>query len=277
MTKSIYQLLPDVREFLKSHGELDIPLTIHFGERKEPPTLRLSKMGEICPKHLWHSIYTPELAEPMPAEALFKFSFGHTIEKMAIELARAAGHRVTGEQDELYAFGVKGHRDCVLDGCIVDVKSCSKFMFEKFEQKKIANDDSFGYLAQLDGYLVGSADDDLVQVKDRAYIWYIDKTIGKMGLYEHRHRPDFIKHRIQSHKRVVDLVQPPRCTCGVIPDGESGNYILDVAASYSPFKHVCFPGLRTFLYSGGPRFFTTVVKRPRYRGEDLPELTNTYH
>lgn len=269
---NIYQLINDVKEFINSREELDIPMTIHFGERKEPPTLRLSKLGEMCPCHLWHSIHRPELAEPLPPEAVFKFSYGHTIEKMAIELAKAAGHHVCGEQDELYAFGVKGHRDCVLDGCIVDVKSCSKHMYEKFERKAIASDDSFGYLAQLDGYLVGSADDDLVKVKDRAYIWYIDKTLGKMGLYEHRFRPDFIAARIQSHKRIVDEAQPPRCTCGTVKDGESGNFKLDVKASYSPFKKVCFPQLRTFLYKERegtkPVYLSKVVRVP-----NVPELT----
>lgn len=269
---NIYQLINDVKQFINSREELDIPMTIHFGERKEPPTLRLSKMGEMCPCHLWHSIHRPELAEQLPPEAVFKFSYGHTIEKMAIELARAAGHDVRGEQDELYAFGIKGHRDCVLDGCIVDVKSCSKHMYEKFERKAIAYDDPFGYLSQLDGYLVGSADDDLVQVKDRAYIWYIDKTLGKMGLYEHVLREQFIRRRIEEHKRIAGLSKAPACQCDTRAHGESGNVQLGVKSSYSPFKHVCFPHLRTFLYKERdglkPVYLTKVVRTP-----DVPELT----
>lgn len=270
--KSIYQLLPDVRKFISSREDLSVPLTITFGERKDPPTLRLSKMAPMCPKHLWHSIHTPELAEALPPEAIFKFTYGHTIEAMAIALAKAAGHDVRGEQDELVVDGIKGHIDCILDGCIVDVKSCSKRMFEKFQTKSIAYDDSFGYLAQLDGYLVGSAEDDRVTVKDFGYIWAIDKTLGKMVLYEHRIRKADILHRIADHKRIVSASQPPHCECGVLPDGESGNIILGVKASYSPFKHVCFPGLRTILYSGGPRYFTKVAKWPKHKGVNLPEL-----
>jgi len=262
---SIYSLVQDVYDLLEKQEEIDIPLNIHFGERREPPRLRLSKMGEICPKHLWHSIHTPHLAEKMPGQALFKFSYGHTIEKMAISLAKLAGHEVTGEQDELVVDGVKGHRDCVLDGYIVDVKSCSSRMFEKFERKTIAQSDSFGYLAQLDGYMVGSANDDLVRVKDKAFIWYIDKTLGKMDLYEHHLREAFIHERVASHKRVVALAVPPACTCQEVKDGESGNIKLDVEASYSSFKYVCKPHLRTFLYSDGPRFLTRVVRRPQRR------------
>lgn len=226
-------------------------------------------MGPICPKHLWHSIHTPELAEEMPPEALFKFSYGHTIEAMAIALAKAAGHEVKGEQDELVVDGVKGHRDCVIDGVLVDVKSCSSRMFAKFEKKEIAFDDPFGYLDQLDGYMVGSATDDLVEVKDRAYIWAIDKVLGKMCLYDHKLRTQSIKERIKQHKQVVELSMPPPCECGRVADGKSGNIKLDTKASYSPFKYVCFPGLRCFLYSTGPVFLTRVVR--------CPDVTELHH
>lgn len=275
-SKSIYTLIADVKQFLASQQEHDIPILVHYGERKEPPALRLSKMGEICPRHLWFSIHHPELAEPMPAEALFKFSFGHTIEAQAISLAKASGHEVTGEQDELVVSDIKGHRDCVIDGHVVDVKSCSSRMFEKFERKTIGNlpspedpdgGDPFGYLAQLDGYLVGSAEDPLVYVKDTGFIWAIDKTLGKMVLYEHKVRRDLILRRIELHKRIIQASTPPSCTCRTVKHGESGNLKLGTKASYSPFKRQCFPHLRTFLYKGRngqlePVHLAKVVRTP---------------
>lgn len=178
-------------------------------------------------------------------------------------MAKAAGHEVTGEQDELFVDGVKGHRDCVIDGCLVDVKSCSSLSFEKFRNKSLAENDTFGYLDQLDGYLVGSLDDDLVRVKDRAYIWAIDKQLGKMCLYEHRLRDSSIRSRISDYKRIIELPEPPRCTCETVPDGKSGNIKLGVKASYNAYKHFCFPKLRTFLYSSGPVYLTKVVRRPK--------------
>lgn len=267
--KSIYQLIPDVKEFLLSQQEFEIPITVHYGERRDSPTLRLSKMGPLCPRHLWYSIHHPELAEPLPAEAIFKFSFGHTIEAQALALARVAGHDVRGEQDELTVDGIKGHRDCVLDGYIVDVKSCSSRMYEKYEKGTIRNDDPFGALDQLDGYLVGSSSDDCVKVKDIAFIWAIDKTLGKMCLYEHTLRSDSIHARIRLHKSIVARSIAPECTCEVVPDGKSGNRKLDVKASYSPYKHCCNPKIRTFLYASGPVFLTEVVRTP-----DVPELNN---
>jgi len=276
--KTIQTLISDVKAFLLTHDELEIPITVRYGERKEPPSLRLSKMGEMCPKHLWYSIHHPELAEPLPAEAIFKFSFGHTIEAQALALAKAAGHEVLGEQDELVVDGIKGHRDCVLDGCVVDVKSCSGRMFEKFEKKTIAHDDPFGYLAQLDGYMVGSADDPLVRTKDRGYIWAIDKTLGKMVLYEHRLRVELILERIARQKRIISLGTPPPCECKTVKHGESGNIRLAATATYSPFKFQCNPHLRVFKYTDknaeeGMKFvyLTKVVRTP-----DVPELTRSY-
>jgi hypothetical protein len=34
----------------------------------------------------------------------------------------------------------------------------------------------------------------------------------------------------------------------------------------------CFPGLRVFDYSGGPRFFTKVVKQPYNKNGPIKEL-----
>lgn len=242
--------------------ELGLRLVEATGPRNEVPRLRLSKMGPICPCHLWHSIHSPMDAEPLPPYARIKLTYGHILETFVISMARAAGHLVTGEQDELVVDGIKGHRDCVIDGCVVDIKSCSSRMFQKFKERTIATDDPFGYLDQLDGYLVGSLHDDLVQVKDRGYILAIDKTLGHLCLYEHRLREASIRNRIDEHKRIVLLPEPPACTCGTVPDGKSGNIKLDVKASYSPYKFSCHPKLRTFLYASGPVHLTKVVRKP---------------
>jgi hypothetical protein len=237
-------------------------LQAHLGETKGPPTLRLSQMGPRCPRALWYSIHHPELAEALPPWAEIKYSYGHILEALAICLAKAAGHEVTGEQDELVVDGIRGHRDCVIDGCIVDVKSTSSIGFAKFKDRSFEQSDSFGYLDQLDGYMVGSADDPLVTTKDRGYILAIDKTLGHMVLYEHKLRVGSIERRIKEHKRVVESLDPPPCSCGTIPDGKSGNVRLDVRASYSAFKYCCFPNLRTFRYSDGLRYLSRVERKP---------------
>lgn len=242
--------------------ELGLKLVEDTRPKDSRSTLRLSQMGPRCPRSLWASIHAPEFAEPLPPWARIKFTYGHILESLVIAMAKAAGHEVTGEQDELIADGIVGHRDCVIDGCIVDVKSASSRNFQKFKDGSISQDDPFGYLDQLDGYLLGSLEDPLVRVKDRGYLLAIDKTLGHLALYEHKFRPDSIRSRIAEYKRITEASEPPRCTCGTMADGKSGNVKLDTKASYNIFKHFCFPNLRTFLYASGPVYLTKVVRKP---------------
>lgn len=271
----IKTLIPDVQEILQRKdgwftpqlsqdfaSEVSRRLSARFNREAKKPTLRLSKMGSQCPCALWHSIHKPEEAEPLPAGAEFKYTFGDLIEALAISLAKAAGHDVRGEQDVVVVDGISGHRDCVIDGCLVDVKSSSSFSYKKFRDGSIGLDDSFGYLDQLDGYLVGSSDDPIVTVKDRAYLWAIDKQLGHMCLYEHHIREQHIRDRIRKSKEIVGRPSAPTCTCKTVPDGKSGNIKLDTIAGYNSFRYCCNPHLRTFLYSDGPRYLTKVVRTP---------------
>lgn len=280
--KSIHTLIRDIYEIVEKDGwfseavsqdfvgELGRKLVSKTSGRREVPTLRLSQMGPVCEKQLWHSIHTPSLSEPLPAYVRIKFLYGEILESLVISMAKAAGHEVTGEQDAVTVEGVTGHRDCVIDGCVVDVKSAASRPFAILKAGVGVDEDPFlcSYLDQLDGYLVGSADDPLVRVKDKGYILAIDKTLGHMCLYEHTKREQSIRTKIKHYRRIVETNSPPGCTCGVVPDGLSGNLKLDTKASYSSYKHVCFPNLRTFLYSGKVVHLTKVAREPK-----VPELT----
>lgn len=233
-----------------------------FSNQERKGTLRLSGMGPKCPRALWYSIHHPEMAEQLPPWAALKYTYGHILEAMVLALAKAAGHDVRGEQDEIILDGIVGHRDGVIDGCVVDVKSASSRAFEKFKTGRIAQEDSFGYLDQLDGYVTGSLEDPLVTVKDKGCLLVIDKTLGHLCLYEHTIRSDQIRMRIETYKEYVARDVSPPCTCGTVAEGKSGNVKLDTKASYSSFKHCCFPKLRTFLYSNGPVYLTKVIRTP---------------
>lgn len=272
--KNISQLIPDIQAYLKNDPDFlqDVGklLIEHPRKVQRDPHLRLSQMGPKCPRALWYSIHHPELAEELPPWAIFKYSFGHMIEAAAITLAKDSGHTVTGEQDAVTVDGILGHRDCIIDGCLLDVKSCSSIAFSKYKSGSLSQSDDFGYLDQLDGYLLGSADDPLLLVKDRGYLLMIDKVLGHMFLYEHQLRKESIRERIRNYKSIVGLATPPQCNCGTLDDGESGNIKLDTRASYSSYKHTCFPNLRTFIFAGGkPRFFSTVKRRP---APHIPEV-----
>lgn len=271
---NIHTLIPDIYKTVGGKVGFNAELTRHlsedigvrlatqFGEVRGPPRLRLSQLGPRCPRALWYSIHKPEMAEDLPPWAEIKYSFGHILEALVIALAKAAGHEVTGEQDEVVLDGIVGHRDCVIDGCVVDVKSAASRSFTKFKDKSIATSDSFGYLEQLDGYVCASVEDPLVRIKDRGYLLAIDKQLGHLALYEHITREDHIRRRIRDYKDIISLPIAPKCNCETIPEGKSGNVKLGVKASYSEFKHCCFPNLRTFLYATGPVFLTKVVRLP---------------
>jgi hypothetical protein len=276
---SIYTLITDVRDLLKTKGWLTETLakelgdvtarsiTKQFSKDQAAPSLRLSGMGPRCPKALWHSIHTPGEAEPLPDWAQAKFSLGHFQEAYGITLAKAAGHRVEGEQHECSLDDVKGHVDAIVDGCVVDFKSCSGRQFIKYKSGSVAQDDSFGFLDQLDGYVTACGQDDLVHVKDRGFIFAMHKELGHVWLYEHRTRPASIRERIAQYHSVVERKHPPECTCKTVQHGSSGNIALDTRASYEAYKWCCRPNLRCFLYANGPAYLTRVIRLP-----DVPEV-----
>ncbi len=280
--KSIHTLIPDIYHLVgKKTGwfndvlaselghEISLKVQQRFAPIERKPSLRLSQMGDTCPCALWHSIHHPELAEAFPGWAQIKFMYGDLVESMIIALAKAAGHTVEGEQDAVSVDGIVGHRDCVIDGCLVDVKSANSRSFQKFKSKELATDPfSSAYLDQLDGYLVGSADDPIVRQKDRGFLLGVDKNLGHMALYQHELRPTRIRERIKEAKRIVELPSPPRCTCGTVPEGKSGNIRLDLKASYNNFKFCCFPNVRKFIYANGPVYLTKVVRLPDVMEED---------
>lgn len=277
--KSINTLIPDIHHLVQHEkGWFDEQISdalrastartlcSHFNEPRYRPgkaKIRMSGLGPKCPCALWYAINHPELAEPLPPWAEVKFAYGYILEGLAITLARAAGHTVEGEQDELILDGIIGHRDAVVDGVVVDFKSCSSIAFRKFKDRSLKQNDSFGYLDQLSAYVVASADEEIVRVKDRGYFVAIDKTLGHMVLYEHIvEDPGAIRQRIAQYKVLVERPTPPVCTCGTRKSGESGNIELGITASYSPYKYCCFPNLRTFRYSGGVKYLSKVLRKP---------------
>jgi hypothetical protein len=93
-----------------------------------------------------------------------------------------------------------------------------------------------------------------------------------MVLYEHKFRQQYIEERIKRLTGIVLCSKPPECECKLEPETSSGNIRLGVRASYSDFKYICHPDLRTFIYSKGPVYFTKVVKKPTYKGVPLLEV-----
>lgn len=277
--KTIHSLIPDIYRVIQTDWiteELAIQLAKDISVRlirtdMRRRQLRLSRLGPRCPKALWHSVHTPELAAPLPPWVHIKLMYGHILEALVLAMAKAAGHKVEGEQDELEVCGVVGHRDAVIDGCVVDVKSSSVRALDKLKTGSIEQDDGFGYLDQLDAYISGSAADPLTTVKDRGYLLGIGKELGHLALHEHKHRATHIEERIRDYQRIVALPEPPACQCRTEPFNKGGNIKLDTRSSYDDMRYVCHPYLRTFIYAKGPVYLTKVVDEPK----NIPEVDKT--
>ena len=223
--------------------------------------LRFSSLGKQD-RQLWYMAKAyPQ--EDMSAKTYFKFLYGDVIEQLLVFLARESGHEVTDEQKEVTVDGVKGHIDCKIDGVLVDVKSSSPYGFGKFVKGEVHVNDTFGYTQQLAGYAQ-------VETPGEPAAWLaMEKVNGSLALtrLSTSIMKDYpVDERIAHLKEVISNDEPPPRCYSDEEDGKSGNRKLGTGCSYCSFKHSCWPGLRTFLYSNGPRYLTRVTKVP-----DVPE------
>ncbi len=276
MTKTIDTLVQDIEALLVGGlDNLDPTIVEEFGKalattmserllKKEERkfTLRMSNIGKPCLRQLWLEREYPNDKEKLSASTYLKFGYGDLLEELLLFLAEAAGHRVEGRQDTQRIGSIDGHRDAVIDGVVVDVKSASSYSFRKFTDHLDKSTDAFGYITQLQSYLHASQGDDLVTDKSRGAFLVIDKTLGHICLDFHEYKPyDWEKE----YERRIEVVHgetiPPRAF-SPIPEGKSGNYKLPVNCSYCPVKHACHSNLRSFIYSTGPVYLTRVVREP---------------
>lgn len=276
MVKTIDTLVEDIQRLLVSKDlsqyasemadELAFVVRSKLADEHEP-RLRVSNLGKPCRRELWYSIRRPELAEPLGADNILKFMYGHILEAVMLFLAKVSGHTVQGEQDEIDLYGIKGHRDAVIDGMVVDVKSASKYSFDKFVSGLEPANDTFGYLTQLDSYVEAAAEDPVVTVKDRGGFLVVDKTLGKITLDIHGRQGIDYKSFVKATQEGLARDHPPPRGFNDTEYGKSGNRSLGVNCSYCRWKSECWPGLRGFAYSSGPVWFTKVVRLP-----DVPEI-----
>lgn len=230
-----------------------------LGEDRQGDSLRFSNIGTPCKRKLWYTCRAPQLAEKLPPNVKIKFLFGHILESLLIFLAKASGHDVKGRQDELVIEGVKGHRDAVIDGRTVDVKSATTASFKKFKDNRLREDDPFGYIDQINAY----RDADKEHVDDKVSFLAIDKQLGHIVLDTYPANDVDYAARILELKEMVAQDFPPARGFEDEPVGASGNRKLCMNCSYCPFKETCWPGLRTFVYSNGPQYLTHVAVEPK--------------
>lgn len=280
--KKIDTLVEDIHKVVETRGGWDSVVNEHFkhsigatmmgrlGPEEEPRasgTLRMSSIGQPCERKLWYQTNKDGEGEALLPSSRLKFLFGDMLEDLLLSLAKAAGHTVEGQQDTMTLKGIKGHRDAVIDGVTVDVKSASSYSYKKFKDHNLEYEDPFGYLWQLTSYVKAAEEDPLVKDKKGGAFLVIDKQHGHICLdyYDLEDTGHLGKVEELYDKRKESSkspVAPPR-GFKEEPEGKSGNMKLGINCSYCDFKKVCHPNLRTFLYARNPVFLTKVVKEPK--------------
>lgn len=235
-----------------------------FAAPQEPRGyLSMSSIGTPCKRKLWYKVNQTDLAEPLQANALLKFFYGDMIEELALGIAQQAGHTVVGQQDRMEAHGIKGSRDCVIDGMTVDVKSASPYSFKKFKEGNLRDQDPFGYISQLSSYVYAAKDDPLVTNKTHGAFLVIDKVNGHicLDMYDLTEELKTKGQEIEEVKEMAVSKVPPSREYEDEPQSKtSPNRKLKMECSYCEFKKACWPGVKMFAYSHGPVYLTDIKK-----------------
>ena len=237
-----------------------------FGRKKREDNrkLRLSNIGRTD-KYLWNHFNGTE-AEKIEPHTYVKFMYGHLIEEMLLFLTRMAGHSVTDEQKVCKVEGIVGHMDCKIDGIVTDVKSASSFGFKKFKDGSLAFDDPFGYIDQIKAYAYSCGERQfgwLAMDKANGHLTYLKYDLDDTQAPVYEILKEDITERVKRVKKLVEQPEPLKWCYQPIPDGKSGNLKLAIGCSYCQFKDHCYPDLRVFNYSYGPKFLVEVVNEPR--------------
>lgn len=225
-------------------------------------TVRMSNVGKPS-RQMWFEKRDPNGRGDVDGATQIKFLYGHVLEEIVLMLVRMAGHSVTDEQKEVTVNGIVGHMDCKINGQVVDVKSASKFAFNKFMKGTLADDDPFGYLGQLAGY-------EKAEGTDEGGFLVINKESGELCMYcpDDLDKPN-IDTKINSLLNELKLDTPPEMCYNPTPDGKKGNMQLPKGCTWCKYKHECHKdandgeGLRTFKYSTGYKYLTHVEAEPK--------------
>ena len=260
--KEVDDLIDNFGEMLKVHIK-----EFMYSKPRTSGNLRLSAIGKPD-RQLWYDVNTETTEEKLPPSTRIKFLYGYILEELLLLCASIAGHTVEAQQKEVTVEGVLGHQDAVIDGVLVDCKSASGFSFKKFESNTIADDDPFGYMAQISAYAQANG------IAEAAFL-VIDKSTGKICLTPvHSMEMVNASTRVKHLKEVVKGSGVPSKCYAAVPDGKSGNLKLAVGCVYCRHKSMCWSdanqgkGIRTFKYSNGTRELVEVVKTP-----DVEEVT----
>jgi hypothetical protein len=231
-------------------------------DRTDKANLRMSNIGKP-ERRLWFDAHTQaDTTEKLEPSTQIKFLYGHLLEVVLLFFVKMSGHKLTAMQKEITVDGIKGHMDCKINGEVVDVKTASGYAFKKFKEGTLAEDDAFGYLAQLAGY-------EEAEGTSRGGFLVMNKETGELTMFipDDMDKPN-IKNKIKQVKVSIEAEDPPDFCYETVPEGKAGNMKLANGCTWCPHKFECRKdsnegqGLRVFNYAKGPVYFTEITKQP---------------
>ena len=270
MTKIIDTLVEDIYEVINDgHGDYTtfangladrLRVTAQRGLRprdRSKPNRRggvwFSNYGDPCLRKLWYGVHRDHHHRRRDPSIGHKFLHGNVMEDIVLELAKLSGHSVVGEQRRVKLLGASGRIDAIIDGVLTDVKTASPSAFRKFKGGLKREEDSFGNIPQLRGYLHvlrEVLDKDLVERNEACFL-VINRGNGEMHLDRHTFSDaeiDNVPDAFEHVRRAAEGDKIPERAYEASPEGKSGNLAIGFECQFCDWKHECWPGLRTFEY-----------------------------
>jgi len=210
-----------------------------------------SNYGDPCVRKLWYGVHLGNKRKNRNPSLGHKFLLGNVMEDIVLELAKLAGHSVGHEQRSVELDGRTGRIDAVIDGVLVDVKTASPSAFRKFQSGLKREDDSFGNIPQLLGYLHVLRDTGLLDSRNEAAFLVINRGSGELHLDRHTFSDaeiDDVPNTFEHVRRTAEADTIPERYYSSSPEGKSGNLAIAFECQFCDFKKECWPGLRTFEY-----------------------------
>lgn len=275
MKQKINTLIPDIHKLLTDGKEgfserniqeffqalrVDIEEFLSPDTRDNKGRLRMSAIGKHD-RQLWYE-FNDKKKKSISAQLKLRFFFGNLVESFLLFLVQEAGHKVTDRQKEVVIDSIKGHIDAKIDGEVVDVKSASDFGFKKFKENTIFEDDPFGYIGQLSGYVQAEGG-------KSGYFLAYNKSTAELCLVEIDELTMIdAKKRIADLKKIMNQSDIPERCYSDMPDGKSGNRVINKNCTFCDYRYDCWSdandgkGLRIFKYKYTPKYLSHVAREP---------------
>jgi hypothetical protein len=197
--------------------------------------------------------------ERPPASLKMKMAYGYLVENLIMAVLEAADVNIESVQEKveykLNGTTIKGTLDVVVDGKVYDIKSASKYAYDrKFSKENgfeiIKADDPFGYIPQ--GYLYGAG----AGKPFGGWIAFNKETGGIAVCETPRNGEELKKAVIKNVEKTAHALENDepfkRCfkpTPELFRKQHTGDYVLHVNCSYCQFKHPCWGDEITFRKS----------------------------